>query len=145
MPRESIPVGGWRSAEQRTVEVAYGKAKARDVVPGWPRGRSTSRPYPKPLFDIGFLERGAAIWDSYHWDDWRRYCDQVERLAEERRKADMMEAWYEKQRIAARLANHVYLTEEMFDMGFEVMAYRWWKRTVSNSAPASGQPSEVKG
>lgn len=55
--------------------------KARQQVDGWPRGRSTSRP---SMF-------------SSKWHE-----DRADYLAEERRKADMMEVFYEQKRMEAR-------------------------------------------
>jgi hypothetical protein len=57
--------------------------KAREIIPGWLRGRSTSR-------------RIKSRWDQFlmfmpgvpGWEEWEG------NHAEERRKADMMEVWY---------------------------------------------------
>ena len=83
---EKIPVGGWRNAEQREVLVVYGKAKARDVVPGWPRGRSTSRSWPSEIPIFGIIRWGDELYLL------------EERRLEERRKALMMERYYQEQR-----------------------------------------------
>jgi hypothetical protein len=115
--RESIPVGGWRESEQRTVEVFAGKAKARDVVPGWPRGRSTSRAYVAgsvwPWVYVHELIGGTflGVFPRMELEGLSRkpYVkpqppaeEAAAEQAEERRKADMMEGWYESKRLDAQ-------------------------------------------
>jgi hypothetical protein len=41
------------------------KLKARDIIPGWPRGRSTSRPYPPIIPDFWEQKRIEARWNLY--------------------------------------------------------------------------------
>lgn len=105
---EKIPVGGWRHAESRVVEVFAGKAKARDVVPNWPRGRSTSKPIQR-LSSNGFMisTEPYFLLDGFNYAGFQLECKETteewdEFNAEERRKAEMMEGWYEQQRIEAR-------------------------------------------
>lgn len=75
--------------------------KARDIIPGWPRGRSTLAP-------VSFLRafmRWPSFMEIYAWEyigDPRFTEDLEAERAEEKRKADMMEAYYEMQRIEAR-------------------------------------------
>lgn len=38
------------------------KVKARDIIPGWPRGRSTSAQSPSELGEIGFMIFGRSYW-----------------------------------------------------------------------------------
>lgn len=73
--------------------------KARDIIPGWPRGRSTSRPIEidtkgLSLFDYKELcvfeetDELTVFGVDHRWkQDWS--AKEIER----RRKADMMEAW----------------------------------------------------
>lgn len=69
--------------------------KARDIIPGWPRGRSTSRSF-------WFEQRWRVLIGIAPYDTARLAEDRAEDKAEERRKADMMEAWYIQKRIEAR-------------------------------------------
>lgn len=69
--------------------------KARDIIPGWPRGRSTSRSF-------WFEQRWRVLVGIAPYDTARLTEDRAEDKAEERRKVDMMEAWYMEQRISAR-------------------------------------------
>lgn len=69
--------------------------KARDIIPGWPRGRSTSRQLAfQKLWNICLGYGGTCCADCV--------SDRADDLAEERRKADMMEARYLQQRMDAR-------------------------------------------
>jgi hypothetical protein len=86
--------------------------KARNIIPGWPRGRSTGIPGPKPFMtetnelfvrriyidglngphNLELLDNAEKRW----WEDWIDYC------VEERRKAAMMEEyWWIQREIAA--------------------------------------------
>lgn len=82
--------------------------KARDIIPGWPRGRSTSKPYelepPPQMFggaDVGSVLDYSAT-ETVFGVDHRWKQDWATKEIERRRKADMMEAWYMEQRISAR-------------------------------------------
>ncbi len=99
--------------------------KARDIIPGWPRGRSTSRPLAKgsvwPWNYVHSLISGEVIaviqreelpglsrrpyLNAPYFDhataalDWAaRAEERVGNQVEEQRKAEMMEAWYEVKR-----------------------------------------------
>lgn len=105
--------------------------KARDIIPGWPRGRSTSRPlqkvkgrvhWPWQYFanimtgeqfvvnhvgdfqglkrkPLGRVVGGGDFCFKHNVSCLFKQCAEcVHERAEERRKADMMEAWYSLQR-----------------------------------------------
>lgn len=83
--------------------------KAREIIPGWPRGRSTSRPYRVnvrgfDLFGFGQYQYTRACVlsetpaETVFGIDHRFMQDWAHGQAEERRKADMMEAWYAMER-----------------------------------------------
>jgi hypothetical protein len=73
------------------VEEVLSELKSRNIIPGWPRGRSTSRPYP-PLF-----VKDAGVY-KIEWGIYSRFRDYCEDRAEERRKAEMMEAYWQIER-----------------------------------------------
>jgi hypothetical protein len=77
--------------------------KARDIIPGWPRGRSTSKLW-HSLARSFVLHGRIALWpfDFGLQDDVRFRNDVRCERAEERRKADMMETHYGLQRIDAQ-------------------------------------------
>lgn len=90
------------------------RIKARNMVKGWPRGRSTSQPvaqgtvwpwtYAYCLLSGAFL--GEFSGPGLIGLKRRPPTPPVEELeaerAEERRKADMMDVWYEQKRMEAR-------------------------------------------
>jgi hypothetical protein len=82
--------------------------KARDIIRGWPRGRSTSRPLALSfrLYRAGVLcvldeSNGMTVMGVDH----RWMQDWATELAEERRKADMMEMFYVLKRIGGEQAS----------------------------------------
>jgi hypothetical protein len=82
--------------------------KSRDLIPGWPRGRSTSRPYeseqPPAMFggsDVGSVLDYSAT-ETVFGVDHRWKQDWAAKEIERRRKADMMEAFWLEQRVTAR-------------------------------------------
>jgi hypothetical protein len=70
--------------------------KARDIIPGWPRGRSTS-PFCANMSALEYMH-----WPRHLPFDARFAEDLVGELAEELRKAEMMEGYWEQQRSEAR-------------------------------------------
>lgn len=91
--------------------------KARDIIPGWPRGRSTSRHEPFRFF-------------AHTAEDL-----QVHQV-EERRKADMMEEFYDKQRLVAQLGipHRTPRPGVERDLAFKVVVYRMWARSMEATA-----------
>ena len=105
-----------------------GDIKARDIIPGWPRGRSTSRPLAKgsawpwkyafSLTTGEFLgEYGGSDFEglsrrpwpadskTLHLDWAAREQERVGNQAEELRKAEMMEMYYVLKRIGGEQAS----------------------------------------
>lgn len=99
------------------------KLKSRDIIPGWPRGRSTSRPCAAgsvwpwvyvyslmtpetefigvfPCMELKGLSRRMKVDDHTLsvTDSQMRQMDTEITQAEERRKAEMMEAWQQIER-----------------------------------------------
>lgn len=77
------------------MEGILGKVKARDIIPGWPRGRSTSRGLaftkpPAPPLWVMFTMK------AYH-EDQERFREWLEWKREERRKSAMMAGYYAEQ------------------------------------------------
>ncbi|HEY3768141.1 MAG TPA: hypothetical protein VGN44_05670 [Candidatus Angelobacter sp.] len=69
-----------------------GQLKARDIVAGWPRGRSTEA----PISFVRAFMRWPAFMELFKWDyigDPRFNEDLEEERAEEQRKAFMMKAY----------------------------------------------------
>lgn len=63
--------------------------KARDIIPGWPRGRSTSAPCAR-----GIPESVHRATKRIGWGEYQRYQDYMAGRAEERRKFGMMEVYW---------------------------------------------------
>lgn len=75
--------------------------KAREIIPGWPRGRSTSRHKRVQRPEYAVMPWIRFTVNAFYEESSRR-TDYLLWKAEERRKADMMEVWYWIQRSAAR-------------------------------------------
>jgi hypothetical protein len=90
--------------------------KARDIIPGWPRGRSTSLPCAK-----GTVWPWTYGWSLMTGEYLGEYCgpgftglnrippkapkaEMENERAEERRKADMVEEWYAVERVQTRFS-----------------------------------------
>lgn len=116
--------------------------KARDIIPGWPRGRSTSRPiqYSRKIAAFFATER-FFISEAPFFDhalaarEWAEVAAESEsEQAEERRKADMMEVWYESQRIEARGSlrpetsseSLIRFCPDLYPLGFSPELIRYW-------------------
>lgn len=65
------------------------KVKARDIHPGWPRGRSTSFWSPPEVADVGFLIFGRANWATR--DMTELILDTIESALYHQRQAEMLE------------------------------------------------------
>jgi hypothetical protein len=75
--------------------------KAREIIPGWPRGRSTSR---------GRRGPSARGWTDPRW------CDELFAYwKEERRKTEMMEIFWLNRRIGAKYGERDLLTTKAPD------------------------------
>lgn len=71
--------------------------KARDIIPGWPRGRSTTTVLGQSKARLYLIY--GSLWPGFSlMDDVRFRNDVRAERAEERRKAKMMEAFYRDQR-----------------------------------------------